>query len=337
MRMSTMMKLKRKDIVDNAGVRPKAVWDIKTVELYIRLCLDEVKKGEHNGTNLTEKGWKSVLSNINEKLTGKDYGKNQLKNKWYNLKRDWQEWYKLFANETLVGGDSAERWEKKQLENPQYGKFRRKGLRCYNELTTLFKGMVAIRQVALAPSFGMLPNGIDDSNDEYRLSVESGGIDLEEGYGDTEELEGICAGVGAVFRDISFSSSYGNDSEMSSVKRKRSESCERIEKKKNMKISDAERIADALCRIASACQLREAVRKALIVPGTSIAEVVAELQHIEVIGSDLDWHSRCCQLMLFKPAREMFVALKGLGNEQSLLNWLKYAAYTPLPFMKEVD
>jgi hypothetical protein len=96
---------------------------MKTVELYIKLCLDEVKKGEYNGTNLTEKGWKSVLCNINEKLTGKDYEKNQLKNKWYNLKRDWQEWYTLFANETFVGEDSAvngidapeEWWEKKQL------------------------------------------------------------------------------------------------------------------------------------------------------------------------------------------------------------------------------
>jgi hypothetical protein len=48
--------MKRKDIVDNGGVRPKAVWDMKTVELYIKLCLGEVEKGEHNGTNLTEKG-----------------------------------------------------------------------------------------------------------------------------------------------------------------------------------------------------------------------------------------------------------------------------------------
>jgi hypothetical protein len=87
-------------------------------------------------------------------------------------------------------------------ENPQYGKFRRKGLPFYKELTTLFKGMVATRQVALEPSFGMLPNGIDDNNDEYRLCIETGGIDLEEGYGVTEELEGVFAGVGAVFRDI---------------------------------------------------------------------------------------------------------------------------------------
>jgi hypothetical protein len=48
----------------------------------------------------------------------------------------------------------------------------------------------------------MLPNGIDDNNDEYRLCIETGGIDLEEGYGVTEELEGVFAGVGAVFRDI---------------------------------------------------------------------------------------------------------------------------------------
>jgi len=120
--LRTMSNMKRKDIVDNGGVRPKAEWDVNTVKLYIKLCLDEVKKGEHNGTTLTKKGWKSVLSNINEK-TGKDYGKKQLTNKWYNLRRDWQEWYKLFAKETLVGQDSAknameepdEWWEKKQL------------------------------------------------------------------------------------------------------------------------------------------------------------------------------------------------------------------------------
>jgi hypothetical protein len=72
--------------------------------------------------------------------------------------------------------------------------------------------------------------------------------------------------------------------------------CERIEKKKKMKVSDAERIADTLSTIASAFELCEAVRKALIVHGSSIAEVVAELQRIEAIGSDLDWHSRCCQV-----------------------------------------
>ncbi|WJX23531.1 hypothetical protein P8452_12733 [Trifolium repens] len=101
MRMSTMMK--RKDIVDNGGVRPKAVWDMKTVELYIKLCLGEVEKGEHNGTNLTEKG-----DNVENAIDVLD------------------EW-----------------WEKKQLENPRYGKFRRKGLRFYNELTALFKDTYA--------------------------------------------------------------------------------------------------------------------------------------------------------------------------------------------------
>lgn len=83
-------------------------------------ALMKSKKGERNGTTLTKKGWKSVLSNFNEK-TGKDYENKQLTNKWYNLRREWQEWYKLFAKETLVGQDSAknavdapdEWWEKK--------------------------------------------------------------------------------------------------------------------------------------------------------------------------------------------------------------------------------
>jgi uncharacterized membrane protein YjjP (DUF1212 family) len=69
-----------------------------------------------------------------------------------------------------------------------------------------------------------------------------------------------------------------------------------LKRRKKMKVSDAERIADTLSTIASAFELCEAVRKALIVHGSSIAEVVAELQRIEAIGSDLDWHSRCCQV-----------------------------------------
>jgi len=63
-----MRNMKRKDVVDNGGVRLKAEWDVNTVKLYIKLCLDEVKKGEHNGTTFTKKGWESVLSNFNEKL-----------------------------------------------------------------------------------------------------------------------------------------------------------------------------------------------------------------------------------------------------------------------------
>ncbi|PNX59509.1 PIF-like protein, partial [Trifolium pratense] len=40
----------------------------------------------------------------------------------------------------------------------------------------------------------------------------------------------------------------------------------------------------------------------------------------------------CCQLKMFKQAREMFVSLRGM--EERRLIWLKFAAFNPLPFMK---
>ncbi|MED6180448.1 hypothetical protein PIB30_010377 [Stylosanthes scabra] len=93
---------------------------------------------------------------------------------------------------------------------------------------------------------------------------------------------------------------------------------------------DSEEDIDAISKIASASETRSTIVNTLVVPGTSIGEMMAEIQNIEAITNDADLHARCCQLMMFKPAREMFVTLK--AHEQRLLDWLKFAAYNPLPF-----
>ena len=55
---------------------------------------------------------------------------------------------------------------------------------------------------------------------------------------------------------------------------------------------------------------------------------MAEIQNIDAITNDPKWHARCCQLMLKKPEREMFVALQGC--EERRLRWLKLACgYDP--------
>ncbi|MED6117796.1 hypothetical protein PIB30_113200, partial [Stylosanthes scabra] len=83
-----------------------------------------------------------------------------------------------------------------------------------------------------------------------------------------------------------------------------------IEKKTKIKVPPSKQIADAITKIAYASESRSAAVNTLIVPGSSIGDVMAEIQKMEVITSNPDWHSRCCQLMMQKPAREMFVALK---------------------------
>jgi len=56
----TMDKKKRKDLVDTPLIyikvhKPKTTWNLKTIEHYIQPCLDEVYKGEYNGTALKER------------------------------------------------------------------------------------------------------------------------------------------------------------------------------------------------------------------------------------------------------------------------------------------
>ncbi|XLR08299.1 hypothetical protein S83_036237, partial [Arachis hypogaea] len=104
------------------------------------------------------------------------------------------------------------------------------------------------------------------------------------------------------------------------------------QKEKNFKVPTSKQIVDAISRIAFASESRSTIVSTFLVPGASIGEVMAEIQKMEMIISDSDFHSCCCQLMMFKFAREMFVSLK--GYDQRLLDWLKHAAYNPLPFMQ---
>ena len=66
--------------IDNESQKPKATWDLETTKHFIQACLDQVYKNEHNGTTLTKKGWKAVISQLNER-SGRQYDKGQLKNK----------------------------------------------------------------------------------------------------------------------------------------------------------------------------------------------------------------------------------------------------------------
>ena len=53
---------------------------LKTTEIFIQAYLDQVYKGERNGTTLTKKGWKVVIAQFGS-LSGKNYDKTQFKNK----------------------------------------------------------------------------------------------------------------------------------------------------------------------------------------------------------------------------------------------------------------
>ncbi|MED6168695.1 hypothetical protein PIB30_013886 [Stylosanthes scabra] len=73
-------------------------------------------------------------------------------------------------------------------ENPQYEKWRHKGLPYAHDLTALFKGAVATGKYSWAPSSGVLPNGMHEDDNGYHPCFESGFQDLEEGSGIVKKM-----------------------------------------------------------------------------------------------------------------------------------------------------
>ncbi|XP_045828372.1 L10-interacting MYB domain-containing protein-like [Trifolium pratense] len=312
----------------------KACWkDPIATEHFLKACFDQVTKGERIGTSFTKKGWKDIVSQFNA-LTGRKYDKLKLKNRYDNLRKEWRVRDKLFGKVTRLGWNSEKNtvdapdawWENKVLicENPLYGKFRDNGFPFAHELTTLVKDVVANGEFSFAPSSGILPpneySGNDDE-DEYCPCLKNLGLDVEEGLGDSED-----ASVGATteFANINLNTSQGAYSQVSGQKRKRASGAEKKGKKK---FTPSVAIAEAVKEIAETCKSRNDA-----ISNASIGDVMAEIQSMDEVMCVLEFHTMCCQLMMFKPAREMFVSLRGM--EERRLIWLKFAAFNPLPFMK---
>ena len=135
-------------------------------------------------------------------------------------------------------------------DNPLYGKFRHKGLPFAHQLTTLFKDVVAIRQYAQAPLSGILLNGVDRvvDDDGYRPCMDDIGVDLEEGFGDSEDMS---VGATEEFANINLNSSQGTVSQKSGGKRQKVGYGKIATKAKALASS---RIADAISEIATSCK-----------------------------------------------------------------------------------
>ncbi|KAK9006884.1 hypothetical protein V6N11_019215 [Hibiscus sabdariffa] len=286
----------------------KAVWDLKETKYFIQGCLDQVSKGERNGTNLTKQVWQAFTSYFFD-LTGKNYDKSQFKNRWDSLKREWSIWFKLFAKETGIDWDSVkntvdasnEWWEQK--------------IAVYD--------VAATGEFAWAPSSGILPNGLGgnegDKEDVYRPSPID--LDMEEDSGDSED-----ASVGATneFTGINLNSSQGTINQSTEGKRRRVGQAKKFKKKK---FNVNEQIDEGVSVTANSCKSRD-VREA----STSIGEVLDELQTLDGVANDPVFHTNCCQLVMFKPTRETFIDLRGL--EEKMMHWLRHATYNPITFMK---
>ena len=208
-------------------------------------------------------------------------------------------------------------------ENPLYGKFRYKGLPFAHQLTILFKDVVATGDFMWAPSSGILPSTLGgDVNDVYRPCLDGININMGEGSGDSDD---VSVGATNEFGDININASQGTGSQAigsqkSGEKHKRIDRTEKIGKKK---LNASLKIAEVVSDIAKTC--RSCIED---VSSASINEVVKELKTLPEVANDTELHTKCCNLMLFKPAREMFIALR--GEDEKRLHWLKDAVKNSL-------
>jgi len=55
-----------------------------------------------------------------------------------------------------------------------------------------------------------------------------------------------------------------------------------------------------------------------------------ELKTLPELQKDLLFHTKCCNLMMLKPTRDIFIAMRGLDEQR--MYWLRDAIKNPLLF-----
>ncbi|XP_054818148.1 uncharacterized protein LOC129317793 [Prosopis cineraria] len=252
-------------------------------------------------------------------LSSRSYDKKQLKNKWDNLRKDWNIWDKLLNKETGLGWDSEkntvsapkEWWSQKIKENPEYRKFRHRPLPYAQELTQLF-------QLVAAQGTYMWTPAADDPQDVYRPQ-----LDLTEGSGDSDDIRNINGGALPGIGQVNLNNAYSGGTNSGS-KRKRGESGQN---KKGKRLATV--MVDSVSRLVSTQEDRVSTLKSIlnsIEGGTkpvdqNVLEVAKELYGIEEIAYDEVLLGQCAVALLDKTARDMYIGLR--DNRRALVAYLR--------------
>lgn len=85
-----------------------AKWDVKQHVLFVRLCEDEVRKGNRPNTTLSKQGWENVAAVFNQTFPV-NYTLKQFKNHWDAMKCDWKLFIKLRRGHTGIGWNEAKK------------------------------------------------------------------------------------------------------------------------------------------------------------------------------------------------------------------------------------
>ncbi|XP_040361629.1 L10-interacting MYB domain-containing protein-like [Rosa chinensis] len=159
------MGKKKSTVTETEGSgKIKATWPDEIVATFCDIAVKEVAKGNRPGTHFDKKGWSNVVEAF-KKLTGRDYDKSQLKNKWDSLKNDWKLWCSLMHKETGIGWDP---------ENPEYRKFRDVGISpdMMDIYDNMFKGTSALGHCVMIPSASIDVEEVVEDSELNVISVD---------------------------------------------------------------------------------------------------------------------------------------------------------------------
>ncbi|XP_024190818.2 L10-interacting MYB domain-containing protein-like [Rosa chinensis] len=183
-----MGKTKSTGTENEGSGKRKATWPDEVVAIFCDIAVKEVAKGNRPGTHFDKKGWSNVIKAFKE-LTGRDYDKRQLKNKWDSLKNDWKLWSSLLHKETGIGWDPtrktvdapAEWWESKIQINPEYRKFRDVGIspEMMAVYDNMFRGSTTLGHSVMIPSATIDIEEVVEDSEHNDISGDNGEMDQQ--------------------------------------------------------------------------------------------------------------------------------------------------------------
>ncbi|KAJ8768580.1 hypothetical protein K2173_022696 [Erythroxylum novogranatense] len=288
---------------DKLKKRIKAKWNDRTLEILIKIFVEETLAGNRPNGHFNKIGWKNIVSKFTHE-TKKNYEYKQFKNKWDRLKKDWQLWTNLVGKKIGLGWDPTCSIPLPQdpnpisMENPEATKFRTKRLKHIEQMNILFKDVAAIGEGAWAPFSGFVPN---DAYLTCRESVVDIDLDddLLEDFAVNPKIENINNEIG------SSTPTLGTFTKGKGKKRK----------KHDTRIGAIERLCNHLDRIYDAVESRTSMSY-----GYNIVEALNILRSINEIERRGELFMLATKLFFKKENREMFIELKDVDLQ---IEWLK--------------
>ncbi|XP_023759688.1 uncharacterized protein LOC111908084 [Lactuca sativa] len=134
-------------------------WDPHTFKIFLEECMTELNNGNMTDTYFKQAACQNICKRLLER-TGKELDRNQMKNKWDIMRKEFKYYDRLTRLETGISTDptkniisaSKEWWDEKIKEDKEYAKFKDKNLEVYQTYyEALFRDTVAVGDKAKVP------------------------------------------------------------------------------------------------------------------------------------------------------------------------------------------